>query len=197
MTITAIAEQQKDKNRVNVFIDGVYTLSLTLDQILTEKIKPGLQLESKDVERLKKLSSDGKLKQRMYEWLGLRPHSQKELRDYLHRKQVGPEQIELWVKEAQDYHLQDDTSFARWWVEQRRHKNRSESFIRQELRQKGVDQATIADVLTDNETKDNDALKQLIAKKRTQTRYADTKKLTDYLLRQGYRYSDIVDALAE
>jgi len=197
MTITAITEQQKDKNRVNVFVDGAYAFSLTLDQILSEKVKPGLQLDTQDIARLKELSSDGKLQQRMYEWLGLRPHSQKELRDYLHRKKVAPEQIDIWIKQAQEYHLQDDTSFARWWVEQRRNKNRSESFIRQELRMKGVDQIIIANVLTDNETKDNDALKQLIAKKRTQTRYADTKKLTDYLLRQGYRYSDIVDALAE
>lgn len=197
MTITAITEQQKDKNRVNVFIDGAYAFSLTLDQILSEKVKPGLQLDTQDIARLKKLSSDGKLQQRMYEWLGLRPHSQKELRDYLHRKKVAPEQIDIWTKQAQEYHLQDETLFARWWVEQRRNKNRSESFIRQELRMKGVDQMIIANVLTDNETKDNDALRQLIAKKRTQTRYADTKKLIDYLLRQGYRYSDIVDALAE
>lgn len=197
MIITKLTEQTKDKNRVNVFVDGRYSLSLTLQQVLDEKIKVGLVLAETDITRLTKLSEDGKLKARTIEWLNLRPHSEKELRDYLRRKNVDNEQVSSWVIDFQKYGYQNDESFAVWWIDQRRRKHRSDSFIRNELRLKGINTMIIETTLSTQEGNDKQSLKKLIEKKRQQSRYADTKKLTGYLLRQGYRYSDIAEALAE
>lgn len=197
MKITKITEQSISKDRVSIYIDGSYAVSLTLDQLLEEKLKIGDELDDQGLKRLRKLSEDGKLKIRAMEWLILRPRSARELTDYLRRKNVGPDQINQWVASFQKTGLQNDTNFARWWVEQRRNKQRSASYIRQELRSKSIDQDIINEVLTYNDTNDESVLKQLIEKKRRITRYQDNKKLTEYLLRQGYRYSDIVEALAE
>lgn len=197
MKITKISEQVNNKDRVSVYVDGVYTLSLTIGQLLDEKLKVGYELDDNDIKRLQKLSEDGKLKMRTMEWLVLRPRSARELSDYLRRKKVEPEQIPVWVDDFQKTHLQNDVNFAKWWVEQRRNKQRSTSYITQELRSKGIETDIIMQVLGENSATDEDALKVLITKKRKNIRYQDNKKLTEYLLRQGYRYSDIVDALAE
>jgi len=45
MKITAIKQQVKNPERVSVFIDGKYEFSLTLDEVLKEKIKIGLELD--------------------------------------------------------------------------------------------------------------------------------------------------------
>lgn len=197
MKISKISEQIKNKDRVSIYIDGSYAVSLTISQLLDEKLKTGDEIDESGLKKLQKLSADGKLKMRALEWLYLRPRSSRELADYLRRKKVEPADIEQWVQQFQKSGIQNDANFARWWVEQRRNKQRSASYIRQELRSKGVDSDTISTAMENNDSTDSDSLKLLITKKRRNIKYQDDKKLTEYLLRQGYSYSDIVEALAE
>lgn len=198
MKITNLSIQKKDENRVNIFIDGAFVFSLSLQEVLDEKVKVGTELSSSDIERLKKISTDGKLKMRMVEWLALRPRSERELKDYLRKKSVDDELQSRLVSEAQKYNWQNDETFTRWWVEQRIRKQRSKQYIRSELRNKGVASEIIDAALADAAVQDRSQLKLLIEKKRKQTRYAtNEQKLIEYLARQGYSYSDIKEALAE
>jgi regulatory protein len=197
MKITKLSAQVKNPDRVNVFLDGKYSFSLTIDQVLEYKVKKDLEIDEQDVKKFEKLSLDGKLRQRALEWLMIRPHSEKEVMDYFRRKKVDSEQARAWLDEFISRGYQSDQSFTRWWIDQRRAKQKSQQFIRQELRQKGVDTAIIQSLLLEESVNDKSALLMLIEKKQKQTKYQDSQKLTTYLLRQGYRYSDVVDALAD
>ena len=197
MKITKLSAQVKNLDRVNVFLDGKYSFSLTIDQVLEYKVKKDLEIDEQDVKKFEKLSLDGKLRQRALEWLMIRPHSEKEVMDYFRRKKVDSEQARAWLDEFILRGYQSDKSFARWWIDQRRAKQKSQQFIRQELRQKGVDTAIIQSFLLEESVTDKSALMMLIEKKQKQTKYQDSQKLTTYLVRQGYRYSDVVDALAD
>ena len=197
MKITKLSAQVKNPDRVNVFLDGKYSFSLTIDQVLEYKVKKDLEIDEQDVKKFEKLSLDGKLRQRALEWLMIRPHSEKEVMDYFRRKKVDSEQARAWLDEFISRGYQGDQSFARWWIDQRRAKQKSQQFIRQELRQKGVDTAIIQSLLLEESVTDKSALMMLVEKKQKQTKYQDSQKLTTYLLRQGYRYSDVVDALAD
>ncbi len=84
--ITAIKPQQKNQNRVNIFVDNTYEFSLSISQLVDQKLKVGQQLDEAQLAALKKLSNFGKLYTRTLEWLLSRPHSTKETRDYLYRK---------------------------------------------------------------------------------------------------------------
>lgn len=196
MQITKISQQVKNPERVNVFVDGKYSFSLDLNQVLETKIKTGLEISDNDLKRFQKLSSDGKLKMKTLEWLTLRPHSKKELVDYLKRKKLEPEQIEAWTKDFQRMGYQNDESFTKWWIEQRLNKQKSKRFIVSELRSKGID-GEIINQCFEASTSEAQVLKLLIIKKRKLARYQDDKKLTEYLLRQGFSYSLIKDELAE
>ena len=197
MKITKLSAQVKNPDRVNVFLDGKYSFSLTIDQVLEHKVKKDLEIDEQDVKKFEKLSLDGKLRQRALEWLMIRPHSEKEVMDYFRRKKVDSEQARAWLDEFISRGYQSDQSFTRWWIDQRRAKQKSQQFIRQELRQKGVDTAIIQSLLLEESVTDKSALMMVIEKKQKQTKYQDSQKLTTYLLRQGYRYSDVVDALAD
>ena len=185
MKITKLSAQVKNPDRVNVFLDGKYSFSLTIDQVLEHKVKKDLEIDEQDV------------KKRALEWLMIRPHSEKEVMDYFRRKKVDGEQARAWLDEFISRGYQSDQSFTRWWIDQRRAKQKSQQFIRQELRQKGVDTAIIQSLLLEESVTDKSALMMLVEKKQKQTKYQDSQKLTTYLLRQGYRYSDVVDALAD
>jgi regulatory protein len=199
MKITKITTQKKNADRVSIFVDGVYSFSLSLNDLLKTKLKTNQDLSDSDLKKLKKISDDSKLKMRALEWLLIRPRSKKELIEYLRRKKIDPEAIDIWVNDFEKKRYVDDTRFATWWTEQRRTgKKKSARFIAQELNQKGVNREIIQEVIQKNETTDSDTLRALIEKKKKLPRYAvDEQKLITYLQRQGYSFSLIKEVLAE
>ena len=197
MTITKIAVQQKDPNRVNIFVDNSYAVSLTLDQLLQQKIKIGAVLSDADLKVLHKLSEDGKLRARALEWVLLRPRSAFELKTYLLKKQADADVQAAILTEFADKKYQDDAMFARWWIENRVRKNKSDIAIRTELMQKGISRKIIDDVLP-GALSQKERLRALVAKKRLVPKYkADSLKFKKFLQRKGYSYSDIEEVLGE
>ena len=86
MKVTSLSAQARDKNRVNVFIDGKYRLSLDIVQVASLGIKSGVELTEEEVTKLEQESQYGKLYSRTLEYVLIRPRSQREVRDYLYRK---------------------------------------------------------------------------------------------------------------
>jgi regulatory protein len=197
MTITAIKQQVKSPERVSLFVDGKYSFSLTLDQLLAEGLKVGLEIDEPRLVTLKRLSAEGKLRMRALEWLMTRPHSIREFRDYLRRKDADADLVDGWVEEFITRRYLDDNKFAEWFIEQRReHRHRSNRAIRAELAAKGIDRSLVAELMESSTDDEASALKALIEKKRRSPRYRDDAVLMAYLVRQGYGYSVVKDALA-
>ena len=87
----------------------------------------------------------------------------------------------------------DDAKFARFYVENRHQRQGiSPRRLEQELRKKGLSSELIAEALASSPRDESAELEKLIRKKRA--RYSDD-KLKAYLLRQGFSYSAISDAL--
>jgi regulatory protein len=142
-----------------------------------------------------------------------RPHSVRELRDYLYRKTLttkfrtkkgevrerdgySPALTTRVLEKLQHKGYVDDEKFARWWVETRNQtKGTSLRKLSAELRAKGVNGEIINEVLASSERNDGNELAKIIAKKRA--KYPDEQKLIAYLARQGFRYDDIQAALNE
>ena len=215
--ITDIKEAVRDQDRLNIYIDGKFFCSLALSQVVDLKLKIGRVLTDEELVELKRASEFGKLYQRALEYALLRPHSQKELRDYLKKKtlsrtirvknkKTGEYQTKL--KEGFDASLVepvlarliergyvDDERFARLWVENRSvRKGVSQKKLRLELQAKGVAQDIIENCLSEGIRNEQEELAKVITKKAK--KYPDEQKLIQYLLRQGFNYSDILDALS-
>src|SRR3990167_2417724 len=99
MKISSIKQQVKNPERVSIFVDDKYSFSLSLDELVGQKLKKDKELGAADVKRLKKLSDDGILRARSLEWLLNRPHSICEFEDYLYRKKADPELSEALIQE--------------------------------------------------------------------------------------------------
>lgn len=209
MKITAITAQQKDQNRVNVMVDGKYRFSLDIFQYADLGIKIGKEYTEEELIELETESQFGKLYTRALEYCMLRPHSGKEVRDYLYRKTrdsrtktgavkkgVSPELTDRVFRRLAEKGHVDDEKFTRYWIENRNlKKGVSQRKLQAELRAKGVDLAIIEQALAQSERIDEDELQKVIAKKRS--RYPDEQKLMQYLVRQGFRYDDVKEALSE
>lgn len=86
MFITNLKPGVKNPNRVNVFVDGEFSFSLDVAQVVDMKLKVGKEISAEDLVEYKKASELGKLYQRALEWVLVRPRSGREVRDYLVRK---------------------------------------------------------------------------------------------------------------
>ena len=199
MKITAIKQQVKNPERASVFVDGKYSFSLTLDQLIDQKLKKDLVLDEGKVKKLKKLSDEGKIRNRTLEWLLNRPHSERELRDYLFKKKCEKELIDALVEEFKDRKYLDDEAFTSWFIDVRKRKNKSKRAIESELRAKGVSPVTIQSIVIETETNggEKDSLITLVNKLSSRTRYKDETKLIAYLISKGFRYPDIKEVLNE
>ena len=201
MKITAINSQKKRDDRVSVFVDKKYSFSLSKAQLKDEGLESGQELSQPKLRSLKQASEDGKLFDRMLAWLARRPRSIWEVRDYLRRKQAPDDLVDKFIAQLEELNYIDDQAFAEAWVRSRRVlKPISQRKLRSELYKKRVDSDIIDIVLEDDETDEHQVLRQLVEKKRKQSRYQDEQKLLAYLARQGFNYSDIrsvLDQLAE
>lgn len=191
MRITSIKQQVKNPERASIFIDGKYAFSLSLDELVAEKLKIGMELDAAEQKRLKKLSDDGKLRARALEWVMSRPRSQREFRDYMFRKKAEPEMTDRLTNEFVEKGYLDDRKFTLWLVDMRRRGGKSERAIVAELFRKGVTRDITREVLAED-VGEMERLKAIMAKKRKLSRYeAGPQKLMAYLLRQGFSYDDI------
>lgn len=193
MKITSIQQQAKNQNRYSIFVDGEYSFSLTDNDLLDAKISKGDEISSQQIDRLKKISDDSKLLSRAIEKCLRRPHSIKEIKDYLLKKEANTDQIEAILQKCIKLKLLDDSDFAEKWYSHRKASGKSNSYIRSELIvNKGVDSSIVDRVIKFD---DNQAIIQLINKK--SKKYSDQNKLIEYLLRQGFKYDDIRSALSD
>lgn len=197
MKITAIKQQIKDQGRVSIFIDEKYSFSLNLTELVNEKLKKNQELSETEVKRLKKISEDGKLKARTLNWLLIRPHSEREFKDYLKRKNADVELINSWLIEFRERKYLDDMAFAKWFSGNRARKNKSNRAIKSELFSKGIGREMINQVIEDEESGEDTRLKELIVKKQRSNRYQnDPLKLAKYLVSQGFNYFEVKKYLA-
>lgn len=196
MKITAIKAQIKNLERVSIYVDEKYSFSLNQSQLLEQKIRVGLEIDEQRLGELKKASEFGKAFERALNYAMIRPRSVKELRDYCWRKKWAPEDCSVIIDKLVARRYVDDRSFARAWVEHRAlGRKTSVRKLRLELKQKGIADDTIAEAIN-GIYDESAALMAIIEKKLKLARFADDEqKLMQYLVRQGFSYDAVKDAL--
>lgn len=196
MKVTAIKQQVKRTGRYSIFIDDKYSFSLSADALLDSHIVIGLELSQNQIGDYKRLSDDDKMYANVLNYLAIRPRSEWEIATYLKRKQASPTLAESILSKLSVKQLIDDRKFAEAFVRDHRLlKPTSRRKLTLELRQKHVKDSVIQAVVGNESDDEQTALKEIIIRKRRQTRYQDDLKLMQYLARQGFNYSDIKSAL--
>lgn len=196
--ITDIKQQVKRQDRYSIYFDERYLFSLSEAELLSIGIKIGQEYSAQELEELKGKAVLDKAYDRTLNLISRRRRSEWEIRDYLKRKDYDEDTAQQTLNKLSERGYIDDRAFAEAWVANRRLlKSTSKRRLTQELRQKRIADEVIQEVLEADETDEMQVLKELIARKRKQSRYQDNLKLMQYLVRQGYSYGDIKTALEE
>jgi regulatory protein len=193
--ITSIEVQKRNQRRANVFVEGEFALGLAL--IEAAKLSTGQYLSDADIERLRRLDDAERAHAFALNFLSYRPRSEREVRRRLSRKGYAEHAIEDAVGRLLRAGLLDDEAFARYWVDNRtQFKPRGSYALRQELRQKGVSDHIIDEVVHEEDEDENAyraALKRLARWKRMKPDER-RRKFTSYMQRRGFGYGSIRQA---
>lgn len=191
-TITALRYQKRDRERVNVYVDGQFAFGLAA--ILAVRLRVGQTLSSEEIARFEGEDEVEKAHGRTLDFLSYRPRSEHEVRQYLRKRDLGEDIIDAVVERLTRSDLLNDAEFARFWVDNRtQFRPRGVRALRYELRQKGVSDAVISGALS---TVDEEEMARVMARSGAQ-RFKQLsprdfqRKLVAYLSRRGFSYEVI------
>jgi regulatory protein len=200
---------QKNKKRVNIYLDGKFAFPLDADNFLKAGLKVGQKLTQKQVDDLVFKNKFQKLLDKVLRLISRRPRSEKEIRDYLKKKwykrpaaagKLYQNLEEKVIKKLKKQGYLDDQEFARWWVEQRStFRPRGKFGLTMELRQKGIDKTIIEKAI--NKVDELSLATKLAQKKlkvyKNLPREEFWQKMSAYLARRGFSWKTIKKVLEE
>jgi regulatory protein len=196
--VTALTAQNRNQERLNVYIDGRYAFSLALEA--AAGLRVGQSLSEADMAALQTADTQAKAKSDAQRLLSYRPRSVAEVRQKLVQKGYDDLVIERVIQHLQEVALLDDAAFAAYWVEQRHtFKPRSRLALRAELRQKGVNRQLIETAVATID--EHEAARRALAAKiwQWQSLPQDSfwQKAGQYLQRRGFSYEIIKPIVQE
>jgi regulatory protein len=196
MKVTALKPAIRTAGRWNIFVDGAYSFSLDESQVITHRLKVGLEIDEQKLSQLKDDSSFGKAYARALDLILRRMRSYKEIEEYARRKEWSDSIRQRVIARLEQRGYLDDQKFAESWVRNREAiKPSSRRKLTLELRQKGIDSGIIQAVLAEEGDHDELAtIRRIVAKK--QARYQDEQKFMAYLARQGFSFDLIKQVLS-
>ncbi|MBE7469434.1 MAG: hypothetical protein DPW09_24680 [Anaerolineae bacterium] len=187
--ITALQIQKRNKERVNVFIDGQFALALTA--IAAASLRKGQLLSDAEIERLKADDELDKAYNSAVRYLGYRPRSQAEIERNLRDKGYAPEVTEHVIARLRQEQYLDDEAFAQFWLENReRFRPRGRQALRYEMKQKGLDPAVIESTLADLDEDESawSAIEGKFYRWKSLEEQEFKQKVMAFLSRRGFNY---------
>jgi regulatory protein len=210
MKITSVEPQKKNPKRFNIFLNGQFAFGADEDLVVNRRLVVGKEVEKGDMEKILFEAEVGKLMEKMYGLFGIRQRSEKEVRDYLKRKnfeakfkgkdEISGFTIDETVNTLKRKGLIDDKAFAIAWVESRK-KKKGLKVIKIELFQKGIDREIIEEVLENQQGGEDTAARAALEKKinswKSLPKQDQKRKAIDFLLRRGFEYSLVKELVSE
>ena len=194
--ITALEVQKKNPNRVNLHLDGEFAFGLA--RITAAWLKIGDVLSDEKIAQLQNEDAREKAMQQALLFLSYRARSEKEIRQNLKKHEYPEDVIEHTLTRLRENRLANDNEFAQAWVENRNtFRPRSRRALTMELRQKGLDEETVKQAVSEV---DEEALAYETALKRA-PRLAGLewsefrRKLSEHLARRGFPYSVVTSTV--
>jgi regulatory protein len=196
--ITKINQQKKKKNRVNIYIDGEFSLSLYKDTAIKYHLYENKELTPTEISSIKKFEEITEAKEKARNYISYRERSKKEIKDYLINKGIREEVAEKVLADFEEASLIDDQRFATVWIKDRNKNNPKGNFaLKMELKDKGIEEEQIESLLLSIDEKEN-ALKVFEkAIKKYGRNKNSKKKIFQYLKRRGFKTRTILEVLQE
>jgi regulatory protein len=198
--ITGLVALRGVKGRVRVYIDGEHAVTVAQKNAARMGLRVGQDADREAVMQVVGEDEKTRAQRSALYYLGRAERSRAQVVRYLEAREYAPEIVNSVMDKVDAYGYVDDARYARMLVEDRaRLRGKSRRAVRQEMREKGLETATIEEAMAlygDREEMEN-AMR--IARKYYQRNRGDRegfeRKAGAALYRRGYDWEVIRDAL--
>jgi regulatory protein len=191
--VTAIHTGRRGK-RIKVFLDGKFAFSLEAEVAVKQGLEVGQELSEGDIEALARADLSQRCLSAALHYLSYRLRSEAELKQRLHRRGFNGDNVEAVLAKLKEQGLVNDLAFAQFWKDNRESfRPRSQWLTRLELKQKGVAEDIIDQVVAEVDDEDS-AYRAAVSRARSlpTADYHDfRRRLGGYLKRRGFGYGVI------
>ncbi len=201
MKITSI-EPQKNKNRVNIYVDNLFSIGIEEELRFKYKLEIGMEVNDAFIKDILRVEEQNKVTNHALKLLSYRQRSEKEIYDALKRKGFEDSYIENVINYCKEYNYLDDRAFAESFIKDKINLNKyGPERIKYELILKGISKDIINELLViDYDEQYEIAMK--IAEKKLKSYEKDDRnsiyrKLSGFLQRKGYPYDIISKVIKE
>jgi len=192
--ITRIEIQKRNKERVNLFLDGEYALSLSAELVYKEGLKTNDEIDSDKLKILAERENFIRCKESALRTIEKTYKTEKEVRDKLKLKGYEDNSINKSIEFLKEYNFVNDDNYTKIFIRDKLNSVGSQK-IKYTLIQKGIEKEIIEEELS-NLNKENEknvalniAKKKLnIIKNKENDNYKISGKLYRYLISKGYGY---------
>ena len=194
--ITRLVAQQKNPNRVSVFIDEAFAFGVHVDLVVEFGLHKGKVLEVEVQQQIVSADRVRAARETALGYLGYGARTEREVRQKLIRSGFEEDVAEDTVVRLRELGYLDDAAYARSYVQARfRNRGYGPGRLRGDLLRRGI-AAALIDAVLDDLTEQEDMLEaaRRHAEKRWPRLARETdaqkrrKKLSDYLVRRGFSY---------
>ena len=189
MKITKLEVQKNDKNRVNLYVDDEFYSGIPAELVYLEHLKTGLEIDEKDLKKIIFENEKSKAMSRVTKYIGSSLKTQKQIRDYLRKKEYSDDTIEFVMSKLVEYNYIDDKKYAQAYV-LTYGKKYGKLKLKSQLKVKGVSEEIIECVLEDNKVDSIESVASKYLKNKVMS-YEVSQKLFRFLYSRGYEFDEI------
>ena len=189
MKITKLEVQKNDKNRVNLYVDDKFYSGIPAELVYLEHLKTGLEIDEKDLKKIIFENEKSKAMSRVTKYIGSSLKTQKQIRDYLRKKEYSDDTIEFVMSKLVEYNYIDDKKYAQAYV-LTYGKKYGKLKLKSQLKVKGVSEEIIECVLEDNKVDSIESVASKYLKNKVMS-YEVSQKLFRFLYSRGYEFDEI------
>ncbi len=191
-----ISDIKKTKKGFNaLFVNGEFLFSVDDLALINYKIKIGSSFNKEELDCISKTAQTKKAVNKCFDYLSRRSHSKKELHTKL-LKYYDEETTIKAIEKVEELGYIDDEAFANMMAKHILNgKKSSKTIAKQKLISLGIDKDIIDGVLLQfSEENQIENIKVQLAKK-YKNKLEDKQKVVNSLLRKGFKFSDIKEAM--
>ncbi len=195
MEITSVDRNKKNKDKLSVYIDDKYCFSIDEEDFLRLNLYEKREVSEEEISYIKNGVNYRSAKAAAVKFLSLKHRCEKEIRNKLEAEGFDEDIIDSAVEELKAMGYINDRIYAQKYIHDRsKLKPKSKKFLRLELRNRGVSDNIIDEVMEEWDT-DEDAVAFGLAKKKF-GKYdikdeKVVKKIYSFLQHRGYSFETI------
>lgn len=198
MKITDVVPQQKNKNRVSVFVDGEYSFSLDGADALRLGVKIDAEITDKDIEVYNLESNLSKAKAKAFDIVSRKQVTERELRLKLADKGYDKMICDIVIETMREYNYINDADYCETFLEYAKSKGWGILKIRSELKRRGVDDKTVNTALEEFSDCPEDRVYDILCRKFADIDIKDFKqkqKIMRFFGTRGFDFESIQNAI--